>query len=142
MPRRFSSNTIGAHLRIKPARRVEVPIKLLVPGDVIVLSAGDMIPADCRVLRAQDLFMNQAAMTGESLPVEKFAQQRNRDTTQSAGAGQHPVHGHQRGVRLGHRRRGDHRQPHLFRRAGPAGDDHRSGADPVPGRRQPGRAGC
>ena len=71
----------GAHLRIKPARRVDVPIKILVPGDVIVLSAGDMIPADCRILRAQDLFMDQAAMTGESLPVEKYAQQRNRGTT-------------------------------------------------------------
>ena len=58
----------GAHLRIKPGRRIEVPITLLVPGYVIMLSAGDMIPADCRILRAQDLFMNQAAMTGESLP--------------------------------------------------------------------------
>ena len=71
----------GVHLRVKPARRVEVPIRMLVPGDVIRLSAGDMIPADCRILRAQDLFMNQAAMTGESLPVEKYAQQRNRGTT-------------------------------------------------------------
>ena len=71
----------GAHLRVKPARRVEVPITLLVPGEVIMLSAGDMIPADCRILRAQDLFMNQAAMTGESLPVEKYAQQRNQGTT-------------------------------------------------------------
>ena len=60
--------------------RVEVPIKLLVPGDVIVLSAGDMIPADCRLLSAQDLFVNQSAMTGESLPVEKFAQQRDQGT--------------------------------------------------------------
>ena len=71
----------GTHLHVKPARRIELPIQHLVPGDVIVLSAGDMIPADCRMLRAQDLFMNQAAMTGESLPVEKYAQQRNRGTT-------------------------------------------------------------
>lgn len=56
-------------------QRVEIPIKLLVPGDVIVLSAGDMIPADCRMLSAKDLFVSQAAMTGESMPVEKFAQQ-------------------------------------------------------------------
>jgi Mg2+-importing ATPase len=42
---------------------------------VIALSAGDMIPADCRVLSAKDLFVSQAAMTGESLPVEKFAEQ-------------------------------------------------------------------
>ena len=51
----------------------ELPIQQLVPGDVIVLSAGDMIPSDCRVLTAKDLFVSQSAMTGESLPVEKFA---------------------------------------------------------------------
>jgi Mg2+-importing ATPase len=66
----------GAHLHVKDAKRIELPIKLLVPGDVIVLSAGDMIPADCRVLTAKDLFVAQAAMTGESMPVEKFAVQR------------------------------------------------------------------
>jgi Mg2+-importing ATPase len=67
----------GAHIHAKAARRVEVPIKQLVPGDVIVLSAGDMIPADCRILTAKDLFVAQAAMTGESMPVEKFATQRD-----------------------------------------------------------------
>lgn len=51
----------------------EEPVRMLVPGDVISLSAGDMIPADCRILLAKDLFVAQAAMTGESLPVEKFA---------------------------------------------------------------------
>ncbi|MGB6007093.1 magnesium-translocating P-type ATPase [Castellaniella sp.] len=50
----------------------ELPIRDLVPGDHVVLSAGDMIPADCRLLAAKDLFVSQAAMTGESLPVEKF----------------------------------------------------------------------
>jgi Mg2+-importing ATPase len=57
-------------LHPKPPRKVELPIKQLVPGDLVVLSAGDMIPADCRVLSAKDLFVSQAAMTGESLPVE------------------------------------------------------------------------
>lgn len=56
----------------RDAARTELPIKQLVPGDLIVLSAGDMIPADCRVLGAKDLFVSQAAMTGESMPVEKF----------------------------------------------------------------------
>jgi Mg2+-importing ATPase len=60
---------------LRTGQRTEVPIRLLVPGDVIALSAGDMIPADCRVLSAKDLFVSQAAMTGESLPVEKFAEQ-------------------------------------------------------------------
>ena len=62
------------------AQRIELPIKQLVPGDLIVLSAGDMIPADCRVLSAKDLFVSQAAMTGESMPVEKFARQQDNDT--------------------------------------------------------------
>ena len=64
-------------LHPKPARKVELPIADLVPGDVVLLSAGDMIPADCRVLSAKDLFVAQAAMTGESLPVEKFVAQRD-----------------------------------------------------------------
>src|SRR5512143_3355150 len=51
----------------------EVPLKLLVPGDIIRLNAGDMVPADLRVLSAKDLFLNQSALTGESLPVEKKA---------------------------------------------------------------------
>jgi len=53
-------------------KQTEIPIRELVPGDLIALSAGDMIPADCRLLTAKDLFVSQAAMTGESLPVEKF----------------------------------------------------------------------
>ncbi|MCU1720448.1 magnesium-translocating P-type ATPase [Pseudomonas sp. 5P_5.1_Bac1] len=55
---------------------VEVPFRDLVPGDLVLLSAGDMIPADLRVLEAKDLFISQAAITGESLPVEKFAHAR------------------------------------------------------------------
>jgi P-type Mg2+ transporter len=70
----------GAHLHVKPAHKVEIPIKQLVPGDIVVLSAGDMIPADLRLLSAKDLFVSQSAMTGESLPVEKFAQLRAPDT--------------------------------------------------------------
>ncbi|NNM59628.1 MAG: magnesium-translocating P-type ATPase [Legionellales bacterium] len=57
--------------------KIEVPIKHIVPGEIVFLSAGDMIPADLRLLWAKDLFINQAAMTGEALPVEKFAHQKN-----------------------------------------------------------------
>ena len=65
----------GVHLHpAPPAASVELPISQLVPGDHVILSAGDMIPADCRVLTARDLFVSQGAMTGESLPVEKFAE--------------------------------------------------------------------
>jgi len=49
----------------------EIPIEELAPGDVVRLSAGDMIPADLPLLTAKDLFINQAALTGESLPIEK-----------------------------------------------------------------------
>ena len=51
----------------------EIPVAELVPGDVVVLAAGDLAPADGRVLEARDLFVNQAMLTGESYPVEKRA---------------------------------------------------------------------
>jgi len=49
----------------------EIDIKKLVPGDVVQLSAGDMIPADVRIMQSKDLFVSQAILTGEALPVEK-----------------------------------------------------------------------
>jgi Mg2+-importing ATPase len=52
---------------------IEVPIDCIVPGDVVRLSAGDMIPGDLRLLEAKDLFVNQSALTGESMPAEKHA---------------------------------------------------------------------
>jgi Mg2+-importing ATPase len=52
--------------------RMEIPVEDLVPGDIIWLSAGDIIPADVRILSARDMFINQSALTGESMPVEKF----------------------------------------------------------------------
>lgn len=70
----------GVRIHVKEARRVELPIKLLVPGDLILLSAGDMIPADVRILTSKDLFISQSAMTGESLPVEKFTTNRHGST--------------------------------------------------------------
>jgi Mg2+-importing ATPase len=50
----------------------EIPLRDLVPGDVIKLAAGDMIPGDVRLLSTKDLFVSQGSLTGESLPVEKF----------------------------------------------------------------------
>ena len=49
----------------------ELPLQQLVPGDIVKLSAGDMIPGDVRLLSAKDLFVIQATLTGESMPVEK-----------------------------------------------------------------------
>lgn len=53
----------------------ELPIANLVPGDVVLLAAGDLIPADCRLLEAKDFFVNQTLLTGESYPVEKHARE-------------------------------------------------------------------
>jgi Mg2+-importing ATPase len=55
------------------SERLEVPVIELVAGDIVHLSAGDMVPADLRLLSAKDLFISQAILTGESIPVEKAA---------------------------------------------------------------------
>ncbi|MGD0416463.1 MAG: magnesium-translocating P-type ATPase [Terriglobales bacterium] len=50
----------------------EIPLRDLVPGDIVKLAAGDMIPGDVRLLTSKDVFVSQGSLTGESLPVEKF----------------------------------------------------------------------
>jgi Mg2+-importing ATPase len=55
----------------KFAGKKEIPISELVPGDIVYLSAGDMIPADCRIIQRKDLFVSESMLTGEALPVEK-----------------------------------------------------------------------
>ncbi|KOU92356.1 magnesium ABC transporter ATPase [Streptomyces sp. XY58] len=62
---------------------VEVPMDQVVPGDVVKLAAGDLIPADLRLLTAKDLMISQAALSGESLPVAK-ADTRAQDLGQQA----------------------------------------------------------
>ena len=61
-----------AVLRTGMERPQEIPISTLVPGDIVYLSAGDMVPADVRLLTAKDLFVSQAMLTGESIPLEKY----------------------------------------------------------------------
>lgn len=56
---------------LRDGRPVELSSEEVVPGDVLVLSAGSTIPADCRLIEAHDLFVNESALTGESFPVEK-----------------------------------------------------------------------
>ncbi len=51
----------------------EVPVEDIVPGDIIMLSAGDIIPGDSLILKSRDLFVNEATLTGETYPAEKFA---------------------------------------------------------------------
>ncbi|HUV98662.1 MAG TPA: magnesium-translocating P-type ATPase [Gallionella sp.] len=60
---------------LRDGHSLEVMIAQLVPGDVVLLAAGDLIPADCRLLEAKDFFINQSLLTGESYPVEKHARE-------------------------------------------------------------------
>lgn len=62
--------TTAAVLR-KGKTREEILMSQVVPGDIVYLAAGDMIPADCRVVESIDLFIGESMLTGESLPVEK-----------------------------------------------------------------------
>jgi Mg2+-importing ATPase len=56
---------------VRSGQQEEIPLRELVPGDIVKLSSGDMIPGDVRLISAKDLFVIQATLTGESLPVEK-----------------------------------------------------------------------
>ncbi|HEX3001228.1 MAG TPA: HAD-IC family P-type ATPase, partial [Methanoregula sp.] len=58
---------------LRDGATVEIPITGLVPGDVISLAAGDIVPADARLLSARDLYINQSSLTGEPFPAEKHA---------------------------------------------------------------------
>lgn len=61
----------------------EIAMTELVPGDIVFLSAGDMVPADCRIMQSKDLFISESMLTGEALPVEKtFLPIRDADTKQ------------------------------------------------------------
>ena len=54
----------------------DIPTREIVPGDIVKLSAGDMIPADLRLLESRDMFVTQSALTGEAMPVEKYEPER------------------------------------------------------------------
>ncbi|NMB18263.1 MAG: HAD-IC family P-type ATPase, partial [Erysipelothrix sp.] len=88
----------------------EIPIDEIVLGDIVRLSAGDIIPADLRIISAKDLFLSQATLTGESLPVEKFVsfdkdqQDQETDYTNLSLMGTNVVSGTGRGIVI---RRGD-----------------------------------
>jgi Mg2+-importing ATPase len=58
---------------LRDSQWIEIPRREIVPGDVIKLAAGDLVPADADLLQTRDLHVQQAALTGESLPVEKSA---------------------------------------------------------------------
>ncbi len=74
---------------IRDGKQTIVDVQNIVPGDIIKLSSGDMIPGDVRFLETKDLFIDQASLTGESNPVEKFSENKNEndDITDLANIG-------------------------------------------------------
>ncbi|HEU0169467.1 MAG TPA: magnesium-translocating P-type ATPase [Chloroflexota bacterium] len=76
---------------LRDAAWLEVPLAQVVPGDIVRLSAGDLVPADCRVLEQRDVTVNQAALTGESFPAGKQAGPLPADATASLDAAENAV---------------------------------------------------
>ncbi|MEI6836027.1 MAG: magnesium-translocating P-type ATPase [Candidatus Falkowbacteria bacterium] len=62
---------------LRDGQEQELDTKYIVPGDIILLSAGDIVPADGKIISADDFFLNESSLTGESLPVEKTASENN-----------------------------------------------------------------
>lgn len=66
------AHQVAPRVRVwRDGHELRVAAETLVPGDVVPLSAGDLIPADAQILQAQDFFVNQALLTGEPYPVER-----------------------------------------------------------------------
>jgi Mg2+-importing ATPase len=68
----------------REGQEYEVPVEEIVPGDLVILNAGDVIPGDCLLLEAKDLFVDEASLTGETFPVEKRAGVLPRETPLSS----------------------------------------------------------
>ena len=60
-------------LVMRDAKEFDIPMTEIVPGDIVILQAGALIPADLRLISAKDFFVGQSSLTGESMPVEKHA---------------------------------------------------------------------
>jgi Mg2+-importing ATPase len=71
---------------LRDDRSSDIPVASLVPGDVVLIAAGDLVPGDGRVLQAKDFFVNQALLTGESYPVEKVPRDLSEGGQDMAGA--------------------------------------------------------
>jgi Mg2+-importing ATPase len=68
----YDGDKVMVNNKLKVSNVKEINIEEIVPGDIVYLAAGDMIPADLRIISSKDLFVNQATLTGESEPVEKY----------------------------------------------------------------------
>ena len=60
------------HTVLRDGRQMQLPIQQIVPGDILLFDAGDIIPADCRIIESNELHVNESSLTGESFPVEKL----------------------------------------------------------------------
>src|SRR5260370_12279562 len=58
---------------VRVGKEFELPLRELVPGDIVALAAGDISPGDLRLISVKDFYVSQAALTGESMPIEKTA---------------------------------------------------------------------
>ncbi len=56
---------------LRDGQQQEIPVEMIVPGDIVILNAGDIVPGDCLILEAKDIFVDEAMLTGETFPVEK-----------------------------------------------------------------------
>jgi len=88
---------------IRDGESREVPVEEIVPGDMVVLNAGDVIPGDCVILESKDLFVDEATLTGETYPVEKTARVLPEETplsqrTNALFMGTHVVSGNAKAV--------------------------------------------
>jgi len=68
-------------LVFRDGQEFEINVEQLVPGDILVLYAGDKIPADARIVSAKDLKLNEASLTGEAYPIEKFSHKITKETS-------------------------------------------------------------
>jgi Mg2+-importing ATPase len=69
---KLRSLTDMKHMVLRDNRPIPLTTKQIVPGDILVFDAGDLIPADCRIIDCNDLHVNESTLTGESFPVEKL----------------------------------------------------------------------
>jgi len=78
--RRLREQVAPSATVMRDGKWIELPRREVVPGDLIRLAAGDLVPADARLISSQDLHIQQAALTGESMPAEKFVPEVAPDT--------------------------------------------------------------
>ena len=83
---------------LRDEKQLEIPVEEIVPGDIVILNAGDIVPGDCLLLESKDVFVDEAMLTGETFPVEKTVSVLPADTalaqrTNSLWMGTHIVSG-------------------------------------------------